>query len=109
MNASENNQLKAAMEQKKEELKKLMVDLREATKPMGLDSAVGRVSRMDYINNKSINESGMRKYEEDLRALDRWLELYGTDKFAKCSKCGNEINIQRLLIIPSSTRCINCA
>ncbi len=101
--------LKQVMEQKKEELIRLIVDLKEATKPMGLDNSVGRISRMDYINNKSVNEMGLRKAENDLKALDRWLDMYDTDRFGKCSKCGKEINVNRLVLMPASTRCINCA
>ena len=84
-------------------------DLRELTKPMGLDSAIGRISRMDYINNKSINEAELLKAESKLKALERWLTLYNTDQFGKCSRCGQEINVNRLLLLPESTTCIHCA
>ena len=65
--------------------------------------------QMDYINNKSIDESSMRKAEKDLKALERWLELHDTSQFGKCVRCGNEININRLLFMPESKRCIYCA
>jgi len=109
MKSEEKEQLRAEMEKKRGELVALVADLKEATKPQGLDSAVGRVSRMDYINNKSINESSLRKAQGDIKALDRWLSLYDTDKFAACSRCGNEINVKRLLLLPASSKCIHCA
>lgn len=109
MTKEEKVQLKAAMEEKKEQLINQIEDLKIETKPLGLDSAVGRLSRMDYINNKSISEAGLRKAEENLRALERWLAIFDTDQFARCTRCGNEININRLLLMPASTRCINCA
>ena len=102
-------QLRKAIEEKIEEDRKKVIDLKEATKPMGLDSAIGRISRMDYINNKSIGEAELQKAEARLKALERWLSLYDTDQFGKCSKCGQEININRLLLLPESTRCIRCA
>jgi len=34
------------------------------TKPISPESAIGSVSRMDAINNKSINESALRQSEE---------------------------------------------
>lgn len=109
MKDTEKKQLKAAMEKKRDEIIKLIVDLKEATKPMGLDNSIGRVSRMDYINNKSVSEASLRKAEDDLKALDRWLSLYESEKFGKCSTCGNEINLNRLLLLPASTRCVNCS
>lgn len=109
MEQATKEQLKKAIEAKIDETQKLLLDLKEATKPMGLDNAVGRLSRMDYINNKSINEASLRKAEETLKGLQRWLSLYNTDKFGKCTRCGKEININRLLLMPQSTRCIHCA
>lgn len=109
MTDQEKETLKAAIEKKIADNQQAVKDLREATKPMGLDSAIGRVSRMDYINNKSINEAELQKAEVKLKALERWLSLYETDQFGKCSRCGQEININRLLLMPESTRCIHCA
>jgi DnaK suppressor protein len=109
MTQEEKIQLKQAIQEKIEENNQKLVDLREATKPMGLESAIGRVSRMDYINNKAIAEGEIQKAEIKLKALERWLSVYDTDQFGKCSKCGQEININRLLLLPESTRCIRCA
>jgi len=109
MTPEQKEQLKEAIERKIEETNLAVLDLREATKPMGLDSAIGRVSRMDYINNKSISEGELVKAEAKLNALQRWLSLYDSDQFGKCSRCGQEININRLLLLPESTRCIRCA
>ena len=109
MTPEQKEQLRQAIEKKIAENRQSVKDLREATKPMGLDSAIGRVSRMDYINNKSISEAELQKAEVKLKALERWLSLYDTDQFGKCRRCGQEININRLLLLPESTRCINCA
>ncbi len=109
MTSEQKEQIKKAIEVRIAENQKAIKDLREAIKPMGLDSAIGRISRMDYINNKSISEGELQKAEVKLKALERWLSLYDTDQFGKCSRCGQEININRLLLLPESTRCINCA
>jgi DnaK suppressor protein len=109
MTTAQKEDLKKRIEGKLEETHRTIADLREATKPMGLDSAIGRVSRMDYINNKSIAEAELKKAEANVKALERWLSLYTSDQFGKCSRCGQEININRLLLLPESTRCISCA
>jgi DnaK suppressor protein len=109
MKEEERIQLRTAIEQKKEELIATIAELKEQTRPMGLDNSVGRLSRMDYINNKSVSEAGLRAAEAKLVALDRWLSLYDTEKFGRCSRCNEEININRLLLIPESSKCIKCA
>ncbi len=109
MDKETKEQLKKAIEDKIDETQTSILELKEATKPMGLDNAVGRLSRMDYINNKSIGEASLRKAEESLKGLQRWLSLYDTDQFGKCARCGKEININRLLLMPQSTRCVHCS
>lgn len=109
MKKDEKEGLKTAMLEKLKELETTIAELKKDTQPMGLDSAIGRISRMDYINNKAVSEASLKKAENDRQALLRWIELYSTDRFAKCVKCGNKINPKRLLLIPASTKCIHCA
>lgn len=49
MTPEEKSKLKKAIEEKIDESRKSIIDLREASKLMGLDSAIGRISRMDFI------------------------------------------------------------
>lgn len=109
MNKEEEYKIRNAILEKIKSLETELVDLKELTRPQGLDSAIGRVSRMDYINNKSINEAQIRKNENKLKGLNNWLGKLGTSDFGKCIRCGNHININRLLFIPDSNLCINCA
>lgn len=109
MDSNTEAQIKSVILEKIVELEDELVNLKEMTRPMGLDSAIGRVSRMDYINNKSINEAQLKKTETKIKALNNWLAKVGTTDFGKCIRCGNEININRLLFLPESNLCIKCA
>lgn len=109
MTPSEEKEIKKVIEEKVIQIEEEILTLKEMTKPLGLDNAIGRVSRMDYINNKSINESQLRKNEEKLKGLRNWQSKLGTSDFGKCGRCGNEININRLLFMPESKYCIHCA
>lgn len=88
---------------------KLVVEYREMSKPVAPDDAIGRVSRMDAINNKSVTESALRKAEEKLRMLDQVLSKAGTEDFGRCVKCRREIPPGRILFKPESLFCVNCA
>ena len=109
MDSNTEAQIKSVILEKIVELEDELVNLKEMTRPMGLDSAIGRVSRMDYINNKSINEAQLKKTETKIKALNNWLAKVGTADFGNCVRCGNEININRLLFLPESNLCIKCA
>lgn len=89
----------------KEDIKELI----ELTKPISLDNSIGRLSRMDAINNKTINEKSLRDKKKILQKLERAVERHEDGKLGKCLKCGDEIPFGRLKIMPYTTRCVKCA
>ena len=82
---------------------------KEMTKPIAPDNAIGRVSRMDAIVNKSVTEVTLRKAEEKLINLNRVHSQYGTEQFGICLRCKQQIPIARVLFRPESLYCVNCA
>jgi len=90
-------------------LKEELLELKELTRPEAPDCAVGRVSRMDAINNRSVNEAAMRKKQLKLSKLEEALEKIDSPDFGKCIRCGQEIPWGRIAIMPESTLCIRCA
>ncbi len=90
-------------------LEKKIVDLKELTQPISPDCAIGRVSRMDAINNKSVNEAALRSAETKMRNIEISLEKSDDPEFGKCRQCGFDIPVGRLIVMPGSTRCVACA
>jgi DnaK suppressor protein len=86
-----------------------MKEFKENTKPVAPDVAIGRVSRMDAINNKSVAEAGLRSTESKLKNLHRVLSQIGTRDFGLCLKCKRAIPLGRILIRPQSLLCVQCA
>lgn len=79
------------------------------TGPIAPDNAIGRVSRMDAINNKGVMDAALRKAKERLKGLQRNLEQLGTKNFGICQKCATKIPLERILLAPQSSFCVNCA
>ncbi len=88
---------------------KRISEYKELIKPTAPDCAIGRVSRMDAINNNSINEAALRKNEEKLKALNYMLSKVNDDDFGLCERCKQKIPIQRLLFMPQSRFCVKCS
>ena len=86
-----------------------IVNYKELTKPIAPNDAIGRVSRMDAINNKSVNEASLRQAELKLNKLRIALSKIDDDDFGICLKCKQTIPIGRILIRPESLLCVNCA
>jgi DnaK suppressor protein len=77
--------------------------------PIAPDNAIGRVSRMDAINNKGVTDAALRKAKEQLQGLQRNLEKLGSSEFGVCVQCKKTIPIERILLAPESSFCVNCA
>ncbi len=83
--------------------------LEEHVKPVSPENSLGRISRMDAINNKGVAEVSMRNKRSKLSKLRVALENIDKEDFGKCSNCKNQIKKARLMYLPESTRCMRCA
>jgi DnaK suppressor protein len=92
-----------------EALKRNIISYKEGAKPVALDSAIGRVTRMDAINSKSISEESLCKAEIALLKLECALDKINDSDFGLCLECGEEIPFKRLMIMPGSFLCVVCA
>ncbi|MDA9863845.1 TraR/DksA C4-type zinc finger protein [Flavobacteriales bacterium] len=101
--------IRQALVQKAAHLDERIAEYRELTKPIPPSEAIGRVSRMDAINNKSVNEAALRQSEKQRQGLDRALQRLDDDRFGLCVRCGQPIPIGRLLLMPGATSCVRCA
>lgn len=86
-----------------------IIHYKELTQPIAPNDAIGRVSRMDAINNKTINEASLRQAEHRLKTLKIVLSKIDGNDFGICLKCKLAIPLGRILIRPESLLCVNCA
>lgn len=109
MDKLQRNELKEIILKKIEETEDEIEHLTELTKPVAPDNAIGRLSRMDAINNKTINDASLRENKSKLQKLERALERVNEENFGNCAKCGEEIAFGRLKFMPWTTECVGCA
>lgn len=109
MTQSQREAFMTKIQEEMEAAKTFITKLQELTKPIAPDNAIGRVSRMDAINNRSVNEEGLRKAQVRLQRLERQLARCDTEDIGKCTRCGVEIRFERLMFLPDSFRCVACA
>lgn len=107
--SSGNSEIKSIIENEIKKTRALIGEYKEMTQPIAPENAIGRVSRMDAINNKSINEAALRKAESKLKNLEYALSNIDNSEFGKCAKCNGEIPVQRLILVPQSRFCVRYA
>ena len=104
---------RAALKKKiEEEIAKAEVDIVEMEKmaqPITPENSIGRVSRMDAINNKSVVDAALRTKRAKLTKLQVALNKIEDENFGNCTLCGRAIQPMRLMFMPESTKCVRCA
>lgn len=72
-------------------------------------TAVGRLSRMDALQNQAMQLETERRREVEIRRIDAALKRIEDDKFGYCTSCGEAIEKKRLEMDPSTPLCVDCA
>lgn len=109
MDDAQRSELLTKLEEQLQKLTGEVAELQELTKPIAPENAIGRISRMDAINNKSINEAALRTAETRLAAIKEAIQRIDDPEFGLCRKCKAEIQPGRLILMPESPFCIRCA
>ena len=109
MDSQEKQALIAKINEKITQAEKEIAHLEDATKPISPENSIGRVSRMDAINNKSVAEAALRSSRKKLNQLRLALTKIDEKGFGICKMCGKPIPAPRLMFMPESTRCVRCA
>ena len=92
------------------QLKVLSETAKESRAPVGLDQqSVGRLSRMDAIQQQSMELATEDRRQQRLTALSAALLRIEAGDYGYCLKCDDEIAAGRLAADPAVSLCIGCA
>ncbi|WP_159587493.1 TraR/DksA C4-type zinc finger protein [Chelativorans xinjiangense] len=95
---------------KRSELEEFSRLSEEARKPVELDQqSVGRLSRMDAMQQQAMAEAAERARRRDLARIEMAERRLAEDEYGYCLDCGEEIPDRRLEIDPMAERCVRCA
>ena len=86
-----------------------VAEYKELTRPIEPENAIGRISRMDAINNKSVIEAALRKANDKLAKLKLALSKVDDEDFGLCIRCHKPIPLGRILIMPQARSCVACS
>ena len=101
---------KAQLAAKRAELLQISQISAEARGTVELDQqSVGRLSRMDAMQQQAMAAAMERARQRDLVRIDQAERRIADGEYGYCSQCDNEIPDGRLEIDPMAERCVNCA
>lgn len=101
--------IQTRLEEEIEATQGLVAKYTELTQPIAPENAIGRVSRMDAINNKSVNEAALQKAKVKLNNLKIALSKIDEPDFGICIRCQQPIPEGRILLMPQAITCVRCA
>ena len=90
-------------------LKKEIEALQEKTKPITPDVSLGRLTRLEMIGEQQVNEHALQESKIRKNKLEYSLRKVNDKAYGLCIECEDEIPFERLLLLPESARCIECA
>ncbi len=108
MNPEKKEEIRKVISGKICELERSVEKFKKLSKPVSPDNAIGRITRMEAISSKSINEAALAKSEQTLKALNKNLEMIDDPDFGFCGHCEEPIPFNRLLIMPEAPFCVIC-
>lgn len=82
----------------------------EAARPVELDqTAVGRLSRMDSLQNQAMSSSLQDRERDRLAGIVSALKRMEEGTYGVCRECGDPIQYGRLLVFPEAATCKGCS
>lgn len=82
--------------------------LEDKIRPVSPDISLGRLTRQEARQEQELNKKISEDSKLRLRKLQYAKNRVFKENFGYCDICGEEININRLKILPETTLCIEC-
>ena len=74
-----------------------------------LDSSIGRLSRMDALQNQQMALELKRRQENQLLRIENAFKRLAKGPYGLCGKCKKPIEENRLEVFPDTVTCVRCA
>ncbi|MCB9091534.1 MAG: TraR/DksA C4-type zinc finger protein [Halobacteriovoraceae bacterium] len=108
METTKKSEVLKLINERLQELDSTIESLKEKIKPVAPDVSLGRLTRMEAIQEKAVAEENFRKANEEKINLLKTLKRIQDDEFGYCQLCGNEIPWKRIKAVPYGRSCIEC-
>ncbi len=90
------------------ELYTLLDDSSDGARPVSLDQPIGRLSRMDAMQQQSMVQANRRTAQTRLNRIEAALRRCKKDEYGLCVECEEDIGYARLKAQPEAPFCIDC-
>ena len=82
---------------------------KDASDAVQLDTSIGRLSRMDAMQDQQMALELKRRQENQLLRIENALKRMEKGQYGLCGKCKKPIEEERLEVFPDTVTCVRCA
>ena len=109
MDSAEKELMRTRLEEEFVQVQQDVETLQTATRPIAPDRALGRLTRMEGLNDKAVSEAALQSALQKLGQLQESLQRIDSPNWGLCVSCGNTIGAARLEYMPENNSCVKCA
>jgi len=109
MDADRLDCFRSSLELLAEEIRSAMESSKEDSGVVELDTSIGRLSRMDAMQNQQMALELRRRQEQQLQRIANALKRMDKGTYGLCGKCKQLIAEVRLEVSPDVVLCVRCA
>lgn len=92
----------------RQELSSQLADGADACKPVDLDQPIGRLTRMDAIQQQHMARASRRSSERRLAQVAAALSVVEEGEYGFCRRCEEPVGFGRLKARPETPFCLTC-
>ena len=108
MTGPERERLRLSITQQIETLQQDIANLEILVTPIAPDVAIGRLSRMEAIAEKGVNQTKLHQSRQKLASLQQAEQHLASPEFGICEICDEPIPLARLKLMPDTRTCVAC-
>jgi DnaK suppressor protein len=97
-----------ALQALREELTAYDASTREGARPVDLDQPIGRLTRMDAMQQQKLIQANRRRADVRLKQVEAALRRLEAGTYGACVRCQGEIEPERLRARPEAPICLEC-
>ncbi len=101
-------ELQLRLTTQREELISLLKSTRDGTRPVALDEPIGRLTRMDAMQQQNMSAETRRQAGLRLRQVEQAIGHVERGTYGLCLRCEDPIGYARLNARPESPFCLVC-
>jgi DnaK suppressor protein len=108
MTDAERDKLHRTLLKLQSELRQLLEDSSDGAQPISLNQPIGRLSRMDAMQQQSMVQANRRTAQLQLDSIEAALKRFPIGEYGLCAACEEEIALARLRARPDTPFCMEC-